>query len=53
MLQRTWTLEAAKANAAAITFVNEVDDEETPELDKNFMYLEREYIRYVILFLHV
>lgn len=45
MLQRTWTVEAAKAKASAITFVNEVDDEETPELDKNFMYLEREYVR--------
>ncbi|KAK0186851.1 hypothetical protein F5146DRAFT_1143232 [Armillaria mellea] len=45
MLQRTWTLEAAKAEAAAVTFVNEVDDEEIPELDKDFVYLEREYVR--------
>ncbi|KAK0470772.1 hypothetical protein IW261DRAFT_1515552 [Armillaria novae-zelandiae] len=45
VLQRYCTLEAAKASAAVVTFVNEVDDEETPELDKNFVYLEREYTR--------
>lgn len=45
ILQRYCTLEAAKAEAAAITFVNEVDDEETPGLDNNFVYLEREYVR--------
>ncbi|KAK0200089.1 hypothetical protein DFS33DRAFT_1388385 [Desarmillaria ectypa] len=45
VVQRNWTLEAAKAGAAPITFVNEVDDEETPELDKDFTYLEKEYVR--------
>ncbi|KAK0458266.1 uncharacterized protein EV420DRAFT_1544608 [Desarmillaria tabescens] len=45
VLQRIWTLEAAKAEAAPVTFVNEVDDEETPDLDKDFTYLEREYVR--------
>ncbi|KAG7440352.1 SET domain-containing protein [Guyanagaster necrorhizus] len=45
ILQRHWTLEAAKAGAASITFVNQVDDEETPELAMDFTYLEREYVR--------
>jgi len=39
-LSAEWTAAARRAGAAPITFVNEVDTEETPALVPGFVYLE-------------
>ncbi|KAF8233816.1 SET domain-containing protein [Tricholoma matsutake] len=43
-LQREWNRIAQLDQAASITFTNDVDDEEIPELDPDFQYLETGYI---------
>ncbi|RDB30047.1 Histone-lysine N-methyltransferase, H3 lysine-9 specific, partial [Hypsizygus marmoreus] len=42
-LQQQWTSIAKACGAAQVTIVNEVDDEEVPDLPPEFKYIESEY----------
>jgi hypothetical protein len=44
-LEQKWNGAAAKAHASGITIVNDVDNEEIPELPFNFKWLEKKYKR--------
>jgi hypothetical protein len=48
-LQHKWRKAAQKERAASISIVNDVDEEEIPNVGENFIYYERKYIKYVLL----
>lgn len=43
-IELEWTRIAAESRAGPISFINEIDDEETPEICADFVYTEMEYI---------